>query len=192
MDNQKNNSEVLKNTADSHENINDTGVCAMSADEVRQLMMELNHCQTELAESKNAYLRAHADFDNFRKRLRSERDQEFSRGSDRVLADLLPVVDDFERALSVASDGGASDCLTQGVGLIYRSLLNLLERYNIRPMEVDGKPFDPKYHDAVAKVATRDVHEHTIIGVVQRGYFKNSDVFRPAKVAVAVTPEQVE
>jgi len=160
----------------------------LGPEEVAELLAALTQCRKELAESKNDYLRAHADFDNFRKRLRAERDQEFARGSDRVLSDLLPVVDDFERALAAVSENSTVDSLKQGVELIYRQLVNLLERYAITAMEVEGKPFDPKYHDAIAQVVNAEAPEHTIIGVAQKGYFKNSDVFRPAKVAVAVAP----
>lgn len=159
-------------------------------DEALELRAALTQCQQDLQEAKNAYLRAHADFDNFRKRMRSERDQEFSRGSDRVLADLLPVVDDFERALSAVGDTGTAGSLNEGVTLIHRHLLGLLERYGITPMEVMGQPFDPKYHDAVARVVTDAQAEHTIIGEIQKGYRKNGEVFRPAKVAVAVAPDE--
>jgi molecular chaperone GrpE len=159
-------------------------------DEAIDLRAALAQCQQELQESRNAYLRAHADFDNFRKRMRAERDQEFSRGSEKVLADLLSVVDDFERALSAVTDTSTIDSLKHGVELIHRQMLNLLERYNIAPMKVEGQPFDPKYHDAVARVATTAQPEHTIIGEVQRGYTRNGEVFRPARVAVVVAPEE--
>ena len=72
--------------------------------------------------------------------------------------------------------------------MIYRRLVQLLERYSITAMEVEGKPFDPKYHDAVTSVTTDAVPEHTIVADLQRGYMKNGDVFRPARVAVAVPP----
>lgn len=157
-------------------------------DEVVALRGQIAQLQQELAESKNNYLRAHADFDNSRKRLRAERDQEFGRGSDRVVNDLLPIIDDFERAL--AANAAQGDGFRQGVELIYRQLLNLLERYGLTPMAVEGQPFDPKYHDAVARVATAAQPEHTIVGEIQRGYLRNGDVFRPAKVAVAVAPEE--
>ena len=163
--------------------------CDTTPEEVAELRALLAQCRQELAESKNDYLRAHADFDNFRKRLRAERDQEFSRGSDRVLSDLLPIVDNFERALASVTDASTVESLRQGIELIYRNLLNLLERYQITPMEVEGKPFDPQYHDAIARVPTAHEEEHTIIGQMQRGYLKNGDTFRPAKVAVAVRPE---
>jgi len=161
-------------------------------EEVAELLAALAQCRQDLAESQNAYLRAHADFDNFRKRLRTERDQEFARGSDRVLADLLPVIDDFERALASVNDNSTIDSLTQGVGLIYRQLTTLLQRYAIVPMEVEGKPFDPNYHDAIAQIATANMPEHTIIGVMQKGYMKNGEVFRPAKVAVSGQVENEE
>jgi molecular chaperone GrpE len=168
----------------------DTGECAEFPEGVEELRAALTQCQQELAESKNAYLRAHADFDNFRKRLRAERDQEFGRGSDRVLADVLPVLDDFERALAAVSEKSTAESLKQGVELIYRQLLNLLSRYNIRPMETVGTSFDPMYHDAISRLTTTEVPEHHIVAEVQRGYLKNTDIFRPAKVVVAVPPEE--
>jgi molecular chaperone GrpE len=161
-------------------------------EDVEELRAALTQCRQELAELKNDYLRAHADFDNFRKRLRAERDQEFSRGSDRVLSDLLPVVDDFERALSAVNENSTVESMQQGIELIYRHLLTMLERYQVVPMETEGQPFDPRYHDAVARIPTEATAEHTIIGQVQRGYVKNGDTFRHAKVAVAVKPEGAE
>jgi molecular chaperone GrpE len=80
--------------------------------------------------------------------------------------------------------------LRKGVELIHRQLAGLLERYGIAPMSVEGKPFDPKYHDAVARVATASAPEHSVVGEIQRGYLKNGEVFRPAKVAVAVSPDE--
>ena len=159
-------------------------------DDALEVRAALTQCQQELQEARNAYLRAHADFDNFRKRMRAERDQEFARGSDRVLSELLPIVDNFERALAAVTEKSTVASLQEGVELIYRHLISLLERYGITPMEVEGQPFDPKYHDAVARVATTAQPEHTVIGEVQRGYRKNNDVFRPAKVAVAVAPDE--
>jgi molecular chaperone GrpE len=163
---------------------------ASEPDDALELRAALTQCRQELQEAKNACLRAHADFDNFRKRMRAERDQEFSRGSDRVLSDLLPVVDDFERAMSSVNEKSTVESLKEGVDLIYRQFIGLLERYGITPMDVAGQPFDPKYHDAVARVATSAQPEHTIVGEIQRGYRKNGDIFRPAKVAVAVAPEE--
>jgi len=162
------------------------------ADEVTELRALLMQCRRELDESRDAKLRAQADFDNFRKRMRAERDQEFARGSERVLADLLSLIDDFERALASVNETSTTDTLAAGIELIYRHAMRLLERYQVTPMEVEGKPFDPKYHDAISRMATDTAPEHTIIGQIQRGYLKNGDVFRPAKVVVAVPMESEE
>jgi len=163
--------------------------CVPVPEDIAELRAALAQCREELAEAKNAYLRAHADFDNFRKRMRAERDQEFARGSDRVLSDLLPVVDDFERALAAVNEASTVESLRQGNELIFRHLLRLLEKYGVIPMEVEGKPFDPMYHDAELRMPTTAYPEHTVIGQIQRGYLKNGDAFRHAKVAVAVKPE---
>jgi len=168
------------------------GAMPTEIDEASALRAQLAQCQQELAESKNTLLRAHADFDNFRKRMRAERDQEFSRGSDRVISELLPVVDDLERALAASNGAENTGSFRQGIELINRQINNLLGRYGITAMTVEGQPFDPKYHDAVARVEIASHPEHTIIGEVQRGYLKNGEVFRPAKVAVSVKPDAPE
>ena len=180
-------------TADIDEAAADTATAPAESEEVMALPTLLAQCQQELAEAKNANLRAQADFDNYRKRLRAERDLEYTRGRDRVLLELLPVIDDFERALSAVPDARENcppDALRQGVELLFRQLCNLLGRYSITPMRTEGQRFDPKYHDAVARIPTPGHPEHTIVGEVQRGYLKNGEVFRPAKVAVAVAPDE--
>lgn len=167
-----------------------SGAQATGQEEELELLEELAKCQAELQETKNALLRSHADFDNFRKRMRTEREQEFVRGNDRVLGEVLAIVDDFERAIAAVNEQSTVESLQQGVELIYRQLMALLERYKIAPMTVMGETFDPKYHDAVARVNIDDVPEHTIVGEVQRGYYKEKEVFRPARVAVAMPAEE--
>ncbi|MHB9134800.1 MAG: nucleotide exchange factor GrpE [Armatimonadota bacterium] len=176
--------------ADIAEQDADASECPVSIEDAAELLVALNKCQLELADAHNRYLRAHADFDNFRKRMRAERDQEFARGSDRVLSDLLSIIDDFDRALAAVSENTGVDSLRSGVELIYRQLLGMLERYGITPMVVMDKDFDPMYHDAIARIVSTSAPEHTIVGEIQRGYLKNGEVFRPAKVAVAVPPEE--
>ncbi len=176
-------------TPETAADIAESAECYISQEDAIELRAALSQAQQELAEAKNNYLRAHADFDNFRKRMRTERDQEFGRGSDRALAELLPIIDNFERALAAINETSTVESLSQGIVMIYRDMLQLLERYSITPMEVEGKPFDPQFHDAIARVPTDAAPEHTIIAQIQRGYLKNGDTFRPAKVAVAVLPE---
>ena len=159
-------------------------------EDIVDLQSDLQQCQQELQEANNSLLRAHADFDNYRKRMRLEREQEFTRGNDRVLMDILNIVDDFERALAAVNAQTTVESMQQGVALIHRQLLNMLERYEITAMTVEGERFDPKYHDAVARVAAADVPEHTIVAEVQRGYRKKEEVFRPARVAVAMPPDE--
>lgn len=169
-----------------------SGAQATGQEEEVELQEELAKYQLELQEAKNALLRAHADFDNYRKRMRAERELEFARGNDRVLGEVLSVVDDFERALAAVNENSTVESMQQGVDLIYRQLLALIERYKISPMTVLGEHFDPKYHDAVVRVNVNDVPEHTIVGEVQRGYCKGKEVFRPARVAVAMPNEEEE
>jgi molecular chaperone GrpE len=167
-----------------------TEMPAEDSEDIIELHALLAQFQQQLADANNANLRAHADFDNYRKRMRQERDQEYSRGKDRVLAELLPIIDDFERALNSAADVKSADALRQGVELIFRQLSNMLARFGITPMQVEGQRFDPKYHDAAARIPSADKPEHTIVGEIQRGYLKGGEVFRPAKVIVSVAPEE--
>ena len=165
------------------------------SEDVMELPTLLAQCQHELAEAKNTNLRARADFDNYRKRMRAERDLEYTRGRDRVLMELLPIIDDFERALNAVPESSAADARTPealraGVELIFRQVFNLLGRYGITPMRTEGQRFDPKYHDAVARIPTPGQPEHIIVGGILRGYLKDGEVFRPAKVAVAVAPDE--
>lgn len=128
--------------------------------------------------------RLQADFDNFRRRANQERDElkEWVEGD--VLTRLLPVLDNFERALSAGQNEGES--FAKGVEMIYRQILGVLEKSGVTVMDAEGQPFDPHLHHAVMKeTAPEGVAEDTVIAVLQKGYLMKDRVLRPAMVKVA-------
>jgi len=137
----------------------------------------------ELAEERERGLRLRADFDNFRKRSARERD-EFAR---RVLADpirdLLPVLDNLERALGAPGDG---DDFRNGVELIAKQFVDTLKKFGLAEIPALGLPFDPEVHEAVARVESDEIEVATVLDEYQRGYWLNERLLRPAIVRVAV------
>lgn len=137
----------------------------------------------KLAEAEERYLRLRADFDNFRKRLEREREDRERRALARPFLDLLPVVDNLERASGAP---GSADDLRRGVDLIARQIVDLLRGYGLVEIPSVGKPFDPRLHEAVSRVESAEHEVPTVIAELQRGYWLNDKLLRPAMVEVAV------
>ena len=144
----------------------------------------------EAAEAQDRYLRALADFDNFRRRVARERDDWRRQAQEELLREILPVLDNFDRALAAAPASRVDDAggFRAGVELIHRDFLSALERLGVRPFSAMGEPFDPQRHEAVARVEQEDVADHTVVGEAQRGFLFRDRVLRPARVVVAVEP----
>jgi molecular chaperone GrpE len=134
-------------------------------------------------EFKDRYVRLLADFENFRRRSEREKADFYKYAMAGVLKDLLPVLDNFDRALDHAEQG---DDFHKGVLLIYKQLFDLLQRHGLRPIEESGVPFDPNIHEAVVREEDSSVPSHTVTAVLQKGYFLHDRLLRPAMVKVAV------
>jgi molecular chaperone GrpE len=130
-------------------------------------------------------LRLAADFENYKKRAARERQEYVALANERLIAELLPILDDLERALSAAEQHQEAQ-LEEGVRLVHRSLAALLERQGVTPIETDGK-FDPHVHEALLSQPS-EAEEGSVIDVVQRGYKLGERVVRPARVVVASPP----
>jgi len=137
----------------------------------------------ENAQLKDRYLRTLADFENFRKRSEREKSDFFKYALAGLLRELLPVLDNFDRALDHAGDG---DDFHRGVLLIYKQLFDTLTKHGLRPIDQANVPFDPKIHEAVVREEDPSVPSHTVIAVLQKGYFLHDRLLRPAMVKVAV------
>jgi molecular chaperone GrpE len=137
--------------------------------------------EEELAAQKDLNLRLAADFDNFRKRTARETDRRAGAQKEAFIRDLLPIIDNLERAL--ASDASAEQ-LRGGVRMTLQQLHQLLRRHGIEIEEAIGRPFDPHRHEAVAIRHDPSRPDHTVIEILQPGYRRGDEVFRPAKVIV--------
>ncbi len=139
--------------------------------------------QVELAGERDRCRRLAADFDNFRKRTARENERNAAAQKEAFIRDLLPVIDNLERALG--SDASTSpEQLRQGVQLTLRQLTQLLRLHGVEPEETIGRPFDPLYHEAVSVRHDPSQPHHVILETFQRGYRRGKELFRPAKVVV--------
>jgi molecular chaperone GrpE len=140
-------------------------------------------------EVDDRYLRLAADFDNYRKRMVREQLEMSRRAAERLVTELLPVLDDLERAL-VAAEEHEEAKLEEGVRLVHRALADALRREGLAEIETNGR-FDPHVHEALLSQPS-DAEEGTVIQVIQKGYRLGDRVLRPARVVVAAAPEQNE
>ena len=146
--------------------------------------------ETKIAELEDQRLRGLADFDNYRKRMARQFDDTVRSANDRLLNELVEVADNFERAIAHTNDQGEVDAtrlaaLKQGTELIYGQLRGLLDRYDVKPLESIGHPFDPKYHEALAQIDSDQYDEGIVAAEINKGYLIGERVLRYARVAVS-------
>lgn len=155
-------------------------------DRLAALAAERDQLAAEKAELNDRLLRARAEFDNARRRAERERSDFLQFAAMDMVRELLPVLDDFERALKVE---GASSEYAKGVDLIYRRLSDTLKRQGLEAIETAvGAQFDPNLHQAVERVESEEAADMSILGEFQRGYNFKGKLLRPAMVRVAVRP----
>ena len=143
--------------------------------------------KTELEHVREMYLRKLAEFDNFRKRVDRERGEDRRAGAEEFVKDLLPVLDNFERALEHAD--GDSGAFQQGVEMIAKQLWDTLERRGVAEVNPVNEPFDPELHEAVQRVEDSERPPGTVAFVMLKGYKMGDRLIRPALVGVAFDPE---
>lgn len=150
-----------------------------------KLQKELDEANEKVAALEDKYLRQVAEFDNYRKRTIKEKAELIKNGSERAIESILPVLDDFERALSnMAKDENASEIMT-GVELIYNKFVGILKQNGLQKIETEGADFNTDYHEAIALIPTPDEKmKGKVLDCVQAGYTLNDKVIRHAKVAV--------
>jgi molecular chaperone GrpE len=155
---------------------------------IRRLEEQLEAAERRAEELNEKHLRALADFENYRRRARQERAEATRSGEATILLEVLPVLDNFGRAVEAAQESNDAAALIAGVKMIHDHLLEALKRKGVRPIEAEGEPFDPTYHDAVGKVETADRPDGTVAVEIQKGYMLGDRVLRPSRVLVAVQP----
>ena len=143
----------------------------------------------ELQKERDQYyemlLRKSAEFDNYRKRVERERQTLADAAAGGIIEELLPLVDDLERALNADTGSDATEAYRRGVELIYRQLLDVLRKRGVRPIETLGADFDPHYHQAVSHEPAEGRRDNEIIEEFRRGYMLGDRLLRPAMVKVA-------
>ena len=140
----------------------------------------------EVTDLRDRYARLQAEWDNYRKRTAAEREAERVRASESLVKDLLPVLDDLERALQHAKDTGEGGSLTEGVEAIQTKFLQILGKHKVEQIEAQGEPFDVNLHQAVSTAEDDSVPEETVVQVFQQGYMMGDKVLRPAMVVTSV------
>jgi molecular chaperone GrpE len=148
--------------------------------EAEQLLAEK---EQQLAELNNRLLRLQADFDNFRRRSRQEKEEYFKYANQDLIAALLPVLDNFQRA--IAANTNQDDSFAAGVNMIYKQVVEVLTRAGLEQIEAAGALFDPNLHEAVMSVESEEYGANTIIEEHQKGYRLKERVIRPSMVKVA-------
>lgn len=162
-------------------------------DEVAKLRERVEALEKDKKDTYERLLRAAADLDNLRKRTRKEVDDARVLAKEQVLKEILPGIDNLERALAVAGTGGEGiEGIVEGVKLVLRQFQTALERVDVKSFESVGQPFDPTRHEAISQIETADHPPGTVAGEMQRGYTIGNRLLRPALVAVAKAPSKEE
>ena len=157
------------------------------SEELQSLKKGYEELTTERDELKERLLRLQAEFENFRRRNLKERQEAHNFGHQNLVKDLLPSVDNLERAIaySEGSDGGDLQGLLKGIELVQKQLLALLAKHGVKRVEAKGQPFDPAVHEAMAQVENDGVPANTIVEVLEEGYQLHDRMLRPSRVMVS-------
>ena len=158
---------------------------------VQELEARMAAKDEELRATLARYREANAEFEQARARMRRDVAKEVERGARAVLADLLDVVDNLDRAIEAARAAGSDSALLQGVDMVRTQFLAKLDGHGVRPLDAAGRPFDPSCHEAATMVPVTDpAQDGMVVGVIRRGYAVRDEVLRPAVVAVAAFDNQ--
>jgi molecular chaperone GrpE len=158
----------------------------IAGDPVQEMEAKMEALREEAQETYDRLLRVSAEFDNYKKRMSRELENARKFGTETLLKDLLPVVDNLERAIaSSRGEGGEGEGIVEGVGMTLSELLRVLERFQAKPFESVGEPFDPTWHQAFMQEETDRYPEHTVVSEIQKGYSLHGRLLRPAMVVVS-------
>lgn len=153
--------------------------------EIEQLRTQVAEKDRELAEVKDKYLRLLAESENVRKRLRQQSEESVRLQRENLLREVLPMVDNLERAVAAARGGGNGKPIVEGVEMVLRAMLDFLKVQGVTQLSAVGQPFDPQRHEAVDQVVSAEHPPNTVISEFHRGYLIGDRMLRPARVAVA-------
>jgi len=153
--------------------------------EVESLQAQIAEKDKEIAELKDKYLRTLADSENARKRIRQQSEESVRIQREAILRDLLPIIDNLERALAAARSGTDAKTIVDGVEMTVRALIDFLRAQGVTPIQSVGQAFDPNRHEAVDHVESETHRPNTVVDEFHRGYLIGERTLRPARVSVA-------
>jgi molecular chaperone GrpE len=164
----------------------DEAMASEDAEELEPTIEEqLQAAQDEAAKNLDSYLRAQAELANARKRFEKQRAQTYVNANADLVRKILPVLDDYERAIDTVPDSIGEDPWYEGIGLVHRKLISVLESLNVKEIEAVGEPFDPNYHEALGQEPSDSVESGNVTRVMQKGYKIGDHVVRASLVFVA-------
>ena len=187
--------EIRKDKAQQEKPIEDksTEVVEQAAEEIKPSAeeteataeQEMVKMQQELEEANDMMLRLAAELDNYKKRVAKERESLIRYATQDIIQGLLPILDNFERAIESASKSKDSDSFLEGVRMIFKQMYDTLERKGVSKIDAVGKTFDPTIHEAVMQVTSEEHPESVVVAELQRGYMLHDRIIRPSKVVVS-------
>ena len=152
---------------------------------IAELQLALTAKAEEVKGLNDKYLRLAAEFDNYKRLIQRDQRDQIRFGNEQLLKELLPVVDNLERAIKASREGGSSGALIQGVELTLKQLTGALTRFHVTPIQTIGQPFNPATHQSVTSVASEKVPEQHVVDEFQRGYLLHDRILRAAMVSVS-------
>jgi molecular chaperone GrpE len=179
--------EPVTDPLETNPEVNDDRTDVNSPAALEAITAERDRLASETSELQDRFLRFQAEFQNFRKRADKDRLEFSEYASMEAVRTLLPIIDDFERALQTET---TDKTYAQGMDLIRQRLFDTLKKLGLEPINAQGEPFDPHVHHAVEMVETEDAPDHTVLAEFQRGYNFKGRLLRPAMVKVAVEPKR--
>jgi len=159
-----------------------------TGDEKAALLAKLQEKEAEAKANYDLFLRERADLENFKRRMQREQAESLRFANEPLIRDLLPVLDNLERAVGHAQGGGNGQPLVEGVALVVRSLLDALEKHGVTRVTAKGEPFDPTRHEAMAQAESTEVAPNTVLDEYRPAYLLHGRLLRPALVTVAKAP----
>ncbi|SEA78089.1 molecular chaperone GrpE [Desulfuromusa kysingii] len=159
-------------------------------DEKERLQDELTKALSEAKVHQEQYLRTLAEMENLRKRTQRDKEDLAKFANENILREILPVIDNLERAVEHAEQAESNDGLFEGVQMTLSQFSQLLTKFGVKPVDAMGQPFDPAYHQAMGQMESEEHPVNTVVQQMQKGYELNNRLLRPAFVMLAKAPEQ--
>jgi molecular chaperone GrpE len=178
----KDDSEKINSQVESGEEMVTASTETQSQEDVQA---ELEKSKIEAAENYDKFLRISAELENYKKRAARDKADAINYGTERLIKDILPIIDSLERALDHASGAADFDAFVEGLQLIYEKLCSTLEKHGVERLEAVGKDFDPNYHEAMLQVSSEEYDDNKVVEEFERGYLLNGRLIRPVKVSVS-------